>query len=485
MIALLLDHLWQSTLFAAAAGLLTLTLRGNGAKTRFWVWFAASVKFLVPFSVLTMLGGYFLAPVAPVISAPALMVMRPAAQPFSAPMSLPVLAAAQLPQPAHIDIAMLLPALWVLGFCLVAARWARRHLQLTRLLRDAADLPLQAPVPVRIAPSRLEPGLVGIWRPVILLPQGITERLSAAELDAIMAHELCHLRRRDNLLAAIHMAVEALFWFHPLVWWIGRRLNAERERACDESVLASGKSPALYAESILKVCKLYLHSPLACAAGVSGADLKQRLEEIVENKIIHGLKNTRKALLAAAALLAVGAPLALGLVQSAPVLAQAQAPAGGKKSGFVDLSVREVECDNKKPGDCTAAAKPTGKPYAGPMPNKVHMTLTSGERGDNPRALMLRADNCQDIKNNVEHCDGDVALSMPAGIATGDAFTFDVEARKMTLTGKVILFAGMNRMSGTSLVLDASNGVIHMNGQDVKSGYPGMPPVPKTPLPAR
>ena len=90
----------------------------------------------------------------------------------------------------------------------------------------------------------MKPGLVGIFRPVILLPQGIEQQLSPAELKAILAHELCHWRRRDNLLAAFHMLVEALFWFFPLVWWLGARLNAERERACDESVLAAGNDPA-------------------------------------------------------------------------------------------------------------------------------------------------------------------------------------------------------------------------------------------------
>ena len=109
------------------------------------------------------------------------------------------------------------------------------------------------------------------------------------------------------------------------------------------------------------------------------------------------------------------------------------------------------------------------------MPNKVRFSLTSGERGDGPLSLMLRANTCLAPDKTVTHCDGDVALSMPAGIATGDAFAFDLARREITLTGKVVLFAGMNRMNGSSLVLDASNGVIHMNGQDVKSGYPGMP----------
>ena len=127
--------------------------------------------------------------------------------------------------------------------------------------------------------SLLEPGLVGIVKPVVLLPQGLMARLSHAERDSILAHEFSHLRRRDNVTAAFHMVVETLFWFYPPVWLIGARLVAERERACDENVLAAGHDPEVYAGGILKVCKFCVQSPLACAPGVSGADLKRRVDE--------------------------------------------------------------------------------------------------------------------------------------------------------------------------------------------------------------
>src|SRR6185437_13947349 len=77
-----------------------------------------------------------------------------------------------------------------------------------------------------------------------------------------LAHELCHVRRRDNLLVSIHMIVEAIFWFHPLVWWIGARMIEERECACDEDVVSGGNAPDLYAEAIVKVCKWSTESPL-------------------------------------------------------------------------------------------------------------------------------------------------------------------------------------------------------------------------------
>jgi beta-lactamase regulating signal transducer with metallopeptidase domain len=99
--------------------------------------------------------------------------------------------------------------------------------------------------------SFFEPGVFGVFRPVLLLPDGIATELDAEELQAILAHELCHVRRRDNLATMMHMVVEAMFWFHPLVWWLGARLMEERERACDEEVLRSGSEPEAYAEGIL------------------------------------------------------------------------------------------------------------------------------------------------------------------------------------------------------------------------------------------
>jgi uncharacterized protein (TIGR03435 family) len=163
----------------------------------------------------------------------------------------------------------------------------------------------------------LEPGVFGIFRPVLLLPAGITDRLTPEQLQAILAHELCHVRRRDNLTAAVHMVVEAIFWFHPLVWWIGRRLVDERERACDEEVLRSGNPPVAYAEGILNVCRLYVESPLACASGVTGSDLGKRIESIMTEGLSNALTPARKILLAAAGVAAVAGPVLVGVVNAA------------------------------------------------------------------------------------------------------------------------------------------------------------------------
>jgi beta-lactamase regulating signal transducer with metallopeptidase domain len=100
----------------------------------------------------------------------------------------------------------------------------------------------------------MEPGIFGLVRPALLWPQAISARLEEAHLEAVLAHEVRHVRRRDNLTAVFHMLVEAIFWFHPLLWWLEKRLVEEREYACDEEISLRCGQPQIYAESILRVC---------------------------------------------------------------------------------------------------------------------------------------------------------------------------------------------------------------------------------------
>jgi hypothetical protein len=207
---------------------------------------------------------------------------------------------------------------WGLGTLVIAGLWLVRAIRLGRIVRRAARLPIEAPVPVKATSELLEPGLVGILFPVILLPRSLAAKLSRTEIDAILAHELSHLSRRDNLLAAAHMLVEALFWFHPLVWFIGARLVEEREQACDEAVLGGGRKPLDYAQAILKVCRLYVRSPLPCASGVSGADLDRRITAIMTRREVDEVDPRKILLLTVLSALAVMAPLVAGGLKPIP-----------------------------------------------------------------------------------------------------------------------------------------------------------------------
>ena len=368
MIGELSNHLWQSTVVVAVAALVAVALRNNGAHVRHAVWMIASLKFLVPFSLLMSVGALLPAwpPAAPAASRTAAVAIATRdlsaavdriAQPFDAGTIDSVLPAAAAQ--SRIPIGGVLLAVWAAGFLAVAALRVRGWRRVRAAVRSSVPLPLPGPYPVRSTPGLLEPGVVGIWHSVLLLPAGIEQHLSPAQLRAVLEHEFTHVRRRDNLTSALHMVVEAVCWFHPLVWWVGARIVDERERACDEQVLRACREPQVYAESILNVCKLYAESPLACVSGVSGSDLKKRVTAIMAGRVGAQLSMVRKLALALIAMLIVSAPLLAGVAGRAQQAAQPGAR-------FDVVSVKPCETDNPKP--VIGAARPgfrnAGAPWA-------------------------------------------------------------------------------------------------------------------------
>jgi TonB family protein len=188
--------------------------------------------------------------------------------------------------------------------------------------------------------SALEPGIFGIVRPVLLWPAAISGRLQDTHLKAILAHEISHVRRRDNLAAAVHMVVEAIFFFHPMVWWLGARMVEERELACDEDVLRLGTPPAIYAESILKTCEFCVGSELACVSGVTGAELKKRIVRIMMPALTEKLSRGRRALLASVGIASVAGPVLFGLWKTPPLHAQSPR-AGIPQVGAASLALQD------------------------------------------------------------------------------------------------------------------------------------------------
>jgi uncharacterized protein (TIGR03435 family) len=320
------NHLWQSTAFAAATGLLTLAFRKNAARTRHWLWFAASVKFLAPFGMLSAFGARFSVGRPSLVETQISTAVTQMSEPFDPAAYAPV---AALTPGISLETVML--AIWAMGCAVIALHWFIRWRRAAAL--SATTVPLDMGIGVRafITRTSVEPSVFGIFRPVLLLPEGIAGRLTPEQLRAIVAHELCHIRQRDNLLAAIHTAVEAVFWFHPLVWWIGARLVEERERACDEEVLKLGNDPETYAESILTTCRFHLEAPLAFTTGVTGGDLKKRIEQIMSEGSARSLSRGKRLLLTAAGIAAVAGPIVYGVIDAPLLRAQSPSEEGAPK----------------------------------------------------------------------------------------------------------------------------------------------------------
>ena len=355
----LTNHLWQSTLFAVLAGLLSIVLKRNSARVRYGLWLAASLKFLVPFALLMSIGRQLES--VPAAQKFAIQIPVPAAsytiqftQPF-----LPASTAAPSPAISHDKAVQWVPgflmSVWFLGFgSILYMRW-RGWRRIRAAVRASIPLQLRALDNVRASEDVLEPAVVGTVRPILLLPSGITNRLPWDQLQAVLAHELCHVRRRDNLTSSLHMIVEAVFWFHPLVWWIGSRLVVERERACDEEVLRLGNEPMTYAEGILNVCKFYQASPLACVSGVTGSDLKTRIEEILKNRAVLKLSFGKLMLLATAAFAVLAGPVAVGVVHAT----SGREPAAKSITAEVGPVVREAAVPRTLPSEPRRLPRPS------------------------------------------------------------------------------------------------------------------------------
>jgi bla regulator protein blaR1 len=335
---ILAAHLWQSTICVLAAWAVTMALRHQPARIRHGIWLFASIKFLLPFSALVAAGNYAARWVP-------LDLLRTSAAAEWLDRSLPawsvtILAgpAATFSQSLERTLIVALTLTWLAGalaialthyrgwraVCAIAA--AARPLDRGPEREALQRLTLGAPaVRMLTSDSHLEPGVLGILRPTILWPIGLSDRLERDELETVIAHEICHVRHRDNASALLQAIVETLFWFHPLVWWIGANLVRERERGCDEEVLTmlEPTNARSYATAILKVGQFCLRSPAAVMAGVGGSHLASRIERIMAGSVRRSSVSTRLALVAIATV-AVALPVTSGALSArgAGVVAQ-------------------------------------------------------------------------------------------------------------------------------------------------------------------
>lgn len=319
----LANHIWQSTIVTAVAALLAMALRRNAARVRYWLWFLAAVKFLIPFSILVSIGHQFEWRTPPVATQRPISAVAEIGMPFEPVSAEYVASPAASSAPRANSFSTVLLAVWLAGFAMSVRLWLRSWLRVRAILKTAAPIDMDLPirnlgVGAMSSPALLEPAIFGILKPVLLLPNGIADRMTADQFKAVLVHELCHVRRRDNLSTAIYMVAETVFWFYPLVRWIGTRLVEERERACDEEVLRLGNEPVIYAEGIVGVCKSYLESPLRCASGVTGSDLKRRIRAILDGGAAAKLTIAKKATLLAAGIAFLALPIVVGSMKAAP-----------------------------------------------------------------------------------------------------------------------------------------------------------------------
>jgi beta-lactamase regulating signal transducer with metallopeptidase domain len=270
--AALLHFVWQGAAVFAALWIALFALRKRSANTRYIV-SCAALAILVACPIVTTIAIY---------RTPA------AAAPIAIP-SWPANGSPRAPVPSWIV------PVWASGVLLFSLRMAWACTQISALRRRATPASdalqsIAASLSRRLGISRCPrvaisaweggPSLVGWLRPVILFPAAAVAGLTTEQLEAVLAHELAHIRRHDYLVNCVQMAVETLLFYHPAVWWISTRVRHERELCCDDLAVRVCAAPLCYARALTVLEKMRASLPGPALAG-TGGPLLYRIQRIV------------------------------------------------------------------------------------------------------------------------------------------------------------------------------------------------------------
>lgn len=346
---LLANHLWQATIFFLFALFISWSLKGAPARVRYSLWLVALTKFVLPCAAVVSLlkqAGINLTSIFTSESSgqASALAISPYLSPVASPHAVLHITKSILPDvgSSAITYAMtvqdqgnwygVLALVWIVGCSLLLGLWLRKISLLSSVIKSGKVvtsgreleilqrvrtwLGLRRHVTLVISTQIGEPGVWSVFKPTILLPEGISGRLNDHELETIMMHELVHVERWDNLIGIVQRVVCCLLWFHPLVWLLDRQLLAEREQSCDDTVIRLSGDSQIYASGIKKICRHSIGWELTGLSNVGGSDLKKRIKRIVEADIIRSPSVLHRMLLGTvmAALIVLSA--AVGLINN-------------------------------------------------------------------------------------------------------------------------------------------------------------------------
>ncbi|HWT01596.1 MAG TPA: M56 family metallopeptidase [Pyrinomonadaceae bacterium] len=396
---LLGNHLWQATLFSLFVLIVCAPLTRAPARVRYSLWLVTLLKFVVPGAVLALLvrqtgiDGLF----APAAGSPAAGL---ALSPFLSPVaSQPVVvsAARQFAPSGETSAAAYVAAVhdqghwygvltlvWLAGCAILFGSWLRQRRLLSAavragrvarcgrefetLRRVSSWLGLRRKVTLVVSPEIAEPGVWRTLRPVVVLPEGVAERLSDDELEAVMMHEMVHVERWDNLVGFVQRTVCCLLWFHPLVWLLDRRLLAEREQSCDDTVIRLSGDSKVYVSGITKVCRHSMGWELKSGlSSATGSDLKKRLKRIMAADISRIPSVLHRALLGAVVAVLFVLSAASGIINGGNAPSQDKSSSAGKADPrFIVADAEAAPSKHAEVAEVRASTVPPLPPQAAP-----------------------------------------------------------------------------------------------------------------------
>jgi beta-lactamase regulating signal transducer with metallopeptidase domain len=291
----LLHFIWQGALIGLLAAIALQLLRGARPQARYAVACAALLACaVVPLvGVLVQLGGDLRAATTiALVEAPRLAGVR-ALQTVDAGTwlsrfegALPLIVALWAAGASVLSLRMAMGVVWIRRLC--AAPQGPAHVSWqARLDALAQGFGLMRPVALRLVDTLDSPASAGWWRPVVLLPTALIARMPVDLIEALLAHELAHIRRHDYLVNLLQGMVEALLFYHPVTWWLSRRIRIEREHIADQLAADTTHAPRRLALALSELSEFKARRParphLAQAARAThGGHLMSRIQQLIQ-----------------------------------------------------------------------------------------------------------------------------------------------------------------------------------------------------------
>lgn len=340
-------------------------------------------------------------------------------------------------------IAQWMTVMYAVGvFCflirLVIALWGGQRLRsISKPVSDSALLELirsQAHriglklVPVVAYCERVAvPTVIGVLRPMILLPATLTTGLTTDELSAILSHELAHIRRYDLWMNLLQRVIESLLFFHPVVWFLSRRLSAEREICCDDLVVRCGHQPMHYAGALLRMAELCAGSTarnsLAIAATTGGPTLlEHRVLRLIQASPATRLHFNRRGLFLLASTLVLALAIFVPVNWRGPD-SSTREPSNLNSALMISESQQSPDETPKQDSETTVEPATVEKPASTTVTISGRVELEDGTLVTKPGSLHTRSRSIRSSNSNAGNLEaGRFSENLPAGKISVAAF---------------------------------------------------------------
>jgi beta-lactamase regulating signal transducer with metallopeptidase domain len=434
--------LWQSSLLISVIFALDFSLRRKiRPVVRYALWLVVLVKLLLPPSLAFPTGvGWWVrssAPPALIPTTPSFVLTQSVApEPMLPTDALPRLTRPSLPRP-HLSFAggafvssialSLGLLLWMLWRWRQVARDVERASAAPDWLKDLLvatqrQAALRRSVRLRLTEKVMSPAVCGLLRPVILLPRSLSEKLPLAQLQAVLLHELIHLRRGDVVVNCAQALLQIVYWWHPLLWLANARIRRLREEAVDDAVMLALRDEAeCYAPTLLEVARLAFPRPLASLGLVGILESKHALRQRIERLV--NFVPPRRAGLSFGALLGILAFTAIALPQAEPPPKPAKAMGNSGSAGHAT--------ENQK--------------------TEVNGTNSASWEIE---TLTLDGKAQYDVATGLATASNGVRLKCSGTVLTADRATVNQKTGEVTVDGAVLIYCDGQVLSGEHARLD-------------------------------